>query len=239
MMRTAPALALLLAAAACGGGDDTEAPAGVEREAPAQIPDPAPTERPPEPAATPEEDAAETPEVAPGTPVPESASNQSAGIVQPVTADGYMELLWEDLMPEGEEERLAAMYQEQMQMLYSDGPIVEGSPQDVAVQFGTFNAVEALDGEKIRLPGYTVPFDFSADAMIEEFLLVPYMGACIHVPPPPPNQTILVRATEPVKARDLAQAVWVKGTLNIEIAETELADAAYVITLDELTDYEY
>ncbi len=232
MTRTALALALLVSAAACGGSEETEAPGEIEREAPAQIPDPVSSE----PAA----ERTDT-EVAPGTRVeePEPEPNQSASVVQPITADGYMEILWEDLMPEGEEERLAAMYQEQMMMLYSGGPIVEGSPQDVATQFGTFNAVKELDGVKVRLPGYTVPFDFSANATISEFLLVPYMGACIHVPPPPPNQTILVRAPEPVTARDLAQAVWIKGTLNIEIAETELADAAYVITLDELTDYEY
>jgi uncharacterized protein len=232
MTRTALALALLVSAAACGGSEETQAPGKVEREAPAQIPDPVSSE----PAA----ERTDT-EVAPGTRVeePERERNQSASVVQPITADGYMEILWEDLMPEGEEERLAAMYQQQMMMLYSDGPIAEGSPQDVAIQFGTFNAVNELDGVKVRLPGYTVPFDFSANATISEFLLVPYMGACIHVPPPPPNQTILVRATEPVTARDLAQAVWIKGTLNIEIAETELADAAYVIALDEVTDYEY
>lgn len=124
-------------------------------------------------------------------------------------AAGLRELGWEELMPEGEEERLAQLYQQQMMMLYSGEPVEEGSAADAMVQIGTFNTVPELDGQRVRIPGYTVPFDFSADARITEFLLVPYFGACIHAPPPPPNQTIFVMTEDPLQIRDLAQAVWI------------------------------
>ncbi|MEM9938902.1 MAG: DUF3299 domain-containing protein [Pseudomonadota bacterium] len=155
-----------------------------------------------------------------------------------LAARGVRELGWEELMPEGEEERLASLYQAQMAMLYSS-PIAEGSAQDIMVQIGTFNTVPELNGTKVRLPGYTVPFEFGANAQITEFLLVPYFGACLHAPPPPPNQTVFIISDEPVKLRDLAQAVWIEGTLYTQTQESDLADAAYTIKVDKIETYEY
>lgn len=156
-----------------------------------------------------------------------------------LAARGVSRIGWEDLMPEGEEERLAQMYQAQMSMLYSAGGIAEGSAADVSVQIGTFNTVQELDGKTIRIPGYTVPFDFGVDAEIKEFLLVPYFGACIHAPPPPPNQTIFVISDTPIKVRDLAQAVWIEGTIHTQTQESELADAAYTIRMTAIEEYTY
>ena len=156
-----------------------------------------------------------------------------------LAAKGIERIGWEDLMPEGEEERLAQMYQAQMAMLYSGAGVAEGSAADTAVQVGTFNTVKELNGKKIRIPGYTVPFEYGADAQIKEFLLVPYFGACIHSPPPPPNQTIFVIADKPIKMKDLAQAVWIEGTIYTQTQESELADAAYTIKLTSVEEYEY
>ncbi|AXE65771.1 hypothetical protein BBF93_17180 [Hyphomonas sp. CACIAM 19H1] len=156
-----------------------------------------------------------------------------------LAARGVKRIGWEDLMPEGEEERLAQMYQAQMAMLYSGAGIAEGSAADTAVQIGTFNTVKELNGKKIRIPGYTVPFEYGADAQIKEFLLVPYFGACIHAPPPPPNQTVFVMSEKPIKMKDLAQAVWIEGTIHTQTQESELADAAYTITLTAIEEYTY
>lgn len=158
---------------------------------------------------------------------------------QDLLARGIREIGWEELLPEGEEERLAELYQQQMAMLYSGGPIAEGSAGDVMVQIGTFNTVRELNETKVRIPGYTVPFEFGANAEISEFLLVPYYGACLHAPPPPPNQTVFAIADEPVKLRNLAQAVWLEGTLYTQTQESELADAAYTIRIDRIEKYEY
>ncbi len=150
-----------------------------------------------------------------------------------IKARGVTEIGWEDLMPEGEEERLQKMYAAQMATLYS---IQEGSAADTAVQIGS---VDTYDGKKIRMPGYTVPFSYDAKAEISEFLLVPYFGACIHAPPPPPNQTIFVRTDDPILLKDLPQAVWIEGTLHAQKQESDLADAAYIIDLSRVEKYEY
>lgn len=159
--------------------------------------------------------------------------------VNEAAARGVREIGWEELMPEGEEERLAQLYQQQMAMLYSGGPIAEGSAADTMVQIGTFNTVKELNETKIRIPGYTVPFEYGRDAEISEFLLVPYFGACLHAPPPPPNQTVFVMADNPIKLKDLAQAVWIEGTIYTQTQESELADAAYTIKVDKVETYEY
>ncbi len=53
--------------------------------------------------------------------------------------------------------------------------------------------VAALDGQRVQIGGYVVPLDFDATT-VKEFLLVPFVGACIHVPPPPANQIVYVKA---------------------------------------------
>ncbi len=148
--------------------------------------------------------------------------------------DAPQEIKWDDLLPEGELERLQEMYQKQIEMLYQADPIMEGSANDKAVQFGTFNVVEELDGENVRIPGYMVPLDLQ-DGKVTEFLLVPYFGACIHSPPPPPNQTVFVTSVEPVEFS--WDAFWLEGTLKTETAESELANAAYTLELSKIEPY--
>lgn len=81
--------------------------------------------------------------------------------------------------------------------------------------------VDALDGQFIKLPGYALPLEFTGTA-VREFLLVPYVGACIHVPPPPLNQMVLVQLAEPFEAKGLFEPVWIKGRVTVETSETIL-----------------
>jgi hypothetical protein len=61
------------------------------------------------------------------------------------------------------------------------------------------------------------------------FFLVPYPGACIHVPPPPPNQILLVRYPKGIALDDIYAPLWVEGPLQIEKVSNDLADAAYAM----------
>jgi hypothetical protein len=63
---------------------------------------------------------------------------------------------------------------------------------------------------------------------VSEFLLVPFFGACIHVPPPPSNQMVLVR-TKPFQVKHLFETVAVIGRLRTERARNDVATASYVI----------
>ena len=52
-----------------------------------------------------------------------------------------------------------------------------------------------LVGKPVKIPGFTVPLEDFASAATE-FLLVPFVGACVHTPPPPPNQLVYVKMDE-------------------------------------------
>lgn len=73
--------------------------------------------------------------------------------------------------------------------------------------------VDTLDGQLIRMPGYLLPLEFSG-TMTTEFLLVPFVGACIHVPPPPPNQIVHVRLDKPFKTDSLYTPVQITGRIS-------------------------
>lgn len=86
--------------------------------------------------------------------------------------------------------------------------------------------VQALDGKRVKLGGYVVPLDFDATS-VKEFLLVPFVGACIHVPPPPPNQLVYVKSETGFDVKGLFDPVWVTGRMQTKVAFTGLAEAGY------------
>lgn len=151
------------------------------------------------------------------------------------------EITWDDLWPPGEDERIAEIYDTYIATLESDNPggIIEGGALDQMMQFGTFTTVEELHDTRVRVPGFVVPLDFSADNEYTEFLIVPYFGACLHTPPPPPNQIIFARTQTPAKIEDIYIAYWFEGVLKAERNDTNLADAAYSLELSELSEYRW
>jgi hypothetical protein len=91
------------------------------------------------------------------------------------------------------------------------------------------DSLKKLDGKKVRMPGFIVPLD-DADEEGAEFLLVPYYGACVHTPPPPPNQMAFVRMVGK-KAVKLAlfDAVWMEGTLRITNYDSPYGQVGFTI----------
>jgi hypothetical protein len=103
----------------------------------------------------------------------------------------------------------------------------------------------ALDGELIRMPGYVLPLEFEGES-VEEFMLVPYVGACIHVPTPPVNQMVLVRLTQSYAINDLYEPVWVTGRMKTQSVNKSLGvfdgkidvSAGYVLDGTRVEPYE-
>ena len=83
--------------------------------------------------------------------------------------------------------------------------------------------VEELNGKKIRMPGYLLPLELDG-TRVTEFFLVPYVGACIHVPPPPPNQIVHVKliGNESYQSKELFEPVWVTGVMSTKSTVQEL-----------------
>ena len=96
--------------------------------------------------------------------------------------------------------------------------------------------VDKLDGQFVKIPGYALPLELDGVA-VQEFLLVPYVGACIHVPPPPPNQIILVDYPEGLTKMKLFDPIWVSGEIKTVIVENFLATSAYSLRAHSYKKY--
>ena len=75
--------------------------------------------------------------------------------------------------------------------------------------------------QEVRLPGYLLPLEITGKK-VTEFLLVPWVGACIHTPPPPPNQIVHVRLDKPYEMGGLFAPVWVTGRLAAGAVKRQL-----------------
>jgi hypothetical protein len=91
------------------------------------------------------------------------------------------------------------------------------------------DTLKKLDGMKVRVPGFIVPLD-DADVEGAEFLLVPYYGACVHTPPPPPNQMAFVQMMGKKSVKlGLFDAVWMEGTLKITNYDSPYGQVGFTI----------
>jgi uncharacterized protein len=159
-------------------------------------------------------------------PKPESKAKSATG-----TPAAPRELGWDDLLPESE--RLAPPANSQrIRPLFDD----ESGP--AAEQEGSAQINSKLDGLTIRLPGFVVPLGVDKESRVSEFLLVPYFGACLHVPPPPPNQIVYVKMAQPMRLQSMYDPVWVIGKLSTQGVSSQLAHAAYSIAGVRAEKYE-
>lgn len=158
-------------------------------------------------------------------------STSAAASVLPrmVHANTATEITWDDLIPPG------VPYSE----IIEEGVMDERN--DIWKPVFDANATRlnpALDGAYIKMPGYIIPIDLTVEG-VTSFVLVPYMGACIHVPPPPPNQLVFVTAITPWPSDTLWDAVWVTGRMSHDIQSTDVAETGYALEAEFMELYEW
>jgi hypothetical protein len=95
-----------------------------------------------------------------------------------------------------------------------------------------------FNGRNIRIPGFIVPLEFDDQQTITAFFLVPFFGACMHLPPPPPNQIIYAEFEAGIKLDTLYDPFWVEGTLATSLIENDMATAAYSINVMLIEPYD-
>ncbi len=94
----------------------------------------------------------------------------------------------------------------------------------------------ALDGVSVKLPGFIIPLDYDGTG-VTAFMLVPYIGASIHVPPPPANQLVLVTTERPYESDRLFSPVTVTGMFGTASTSTQLAEIGYALSADRVMPY--
>ena len=105
--------------------------------------------------------------------------------------------------------------------------------------------VEDLDGKDVRIPGYVLPTEYSGSEVVE-FLLVPYVGACVHTPVPPLNQMVHVKVDGGFVSEGLFAPVWVTGRINTAMTTQSISftdgamevEAGYKIEASAVVPYE-
>jgi len=138
---------------------------------------------------------------------------------------GYTELRWEDLVPKGWDP-MKGFRDRNISTLNDADPKVADMMQQMREAWDNAPTEPKLDGAAIKLPGYLVPLDESK-AGISEFLLVPYFGACVHTPPPPANQIVLVQPARPITGYRTMDTVWASGRLRTARQGSPMGTAAY------------
>ncbi len=143
-------------------------------------------------------------------------------ITATVSAAGQpRELSWYELIPEDERDTAS---------MITEPTNDSAAPAEVdAFMEAGFGArpVASLNGKFVKLPGYVVPLESDEGGLLDEFLLVPYYGACIHVPPPPANQIVYVKLDEAVEVRDITRPYWIIGTMKTWSHISGFAEAVY------------
>ncbi|WP_395787720.1 DUF3299 domain-containing protein [Aquimonas sp.] len=133
---------------------------------------------------------------------------------------------WLELIPE---EELKAL---------QDAPVVDHAGEPVAPDYTDSQPVLALNGAEGKLPGYIVPVTITEDNKISEFFVVPYFGACIHVPPPPPNQIVFAKPDEPIEMTEIWAAYWVYGKIEVKPTRNSVAQSYYTIDVQKVEPWE-
>lgn len=173
----------------------------------------------------------------------ENAASQVTNATTLVTLDGnvYQEIMWDALVPTNfTPDAIMAKYQDQLAQFADGSPEASDLYTQMQEEFNSAPVNEDMDGALIRLAGFIAPLEYTDDS-ITKFLLVPYFGACIHVPPPPINQTVLVTLSDGqgINFVDAYSPFWVMGQLTAEKATTDLAQAGYYIENAYFELYEY
>ncbi|MFK7751821.1 MAG: DUF3299 domain-containing protein [Sedimentitalea sp.] len=151
-----------------------------------------------------------------------------AALPHSARAEAFVDLDWSDLLPEGETaipQVLQGLVDHERTDLFSQQPASSGVRTD-------------WNGQIVRIPGFIVPIDYSGNG-VTAFILVPFVGACVHVPPPPANQLVFVTTNEPYDSKGLYEPVNVTGMFGTSALVTQLAEIGYALSADQITPYKY
>jgi len=154
----------------------------------------------------------------------------------------YKTIDWNDLMPDPWVKEMTKDMAAMSKLSYLQDSSEEATKAMSAIRKKLDEApiVKTQVNKKVRIPGYAVPLDAERSDK-REFLLVPYFGACIHTPPPPANQIVLVRPTAQSKIKKMPESMdvlWVEGELKEGRVSTGQGVSGYLLEAVSVAPYE-
>lgn len=115
---------------------------------------------------------------------------------------------------------------------------LRGDDRDLPEVMYSTRVVSAMHDREVQIGGYPVPLETDEQGRYISFFLVPWPGACIHVPPPPPNQIILVDYPQGIAIDDIYLPLWLTGLLQVDQTSNALADASYRLRAERVQAYQ-
>lgn len=149
----------------------------------------------------------------------------------------FRTIAWDDLLPRDWDPW--ADFQSagvDLRRLSDDDPRAAAALQRLRRIWDEAPLVAALDGAAVRIPGYVVPLETTAQGL-RELLLVPHFGACIHTPPPPANQIVHVRLEQPSRSLSTMDTVWISGRMKVARATTVHGVSGYALAGQRVERY--
>lgn len=176
------------------------------------------------------------------------STNTSAASIPPLLPESAFKTIeWTDLMPKEDLDALLnppsyvtdvedGSFEDQISSQLQNS-IAAASDDRYQQALASTRIIPEMDGQAIRIPGFIVPLEFDDEQTITQFFLVPFFGACIHVPPPPPNQIIFVNFPQGLKLDALYDPFWISGIVNTSVVENDMATAAYSMQMQSYEAY--
>lgn len=183
-------------------------------------------------------------------------SKQDVALSEPPGKIDYIQIQWTDLLPDEDLEALEnpPEYLDDIEDGSESDQLtsqLKAKPTAEIIASNNHSAAEnryeqaltsqkirpEFNGRPIRIPGFIVPLEFDDNQTITTFFFVPFFGACIHMPPPPPNQIIYAEYEPGIQLDALYDPFWVNGTLSTTLIENDMATAAYSITVSSIEPY--
>ncbi|WP_431051481.1 DUF3299 domain-containing protein [Roseateles sp. L2-2] len=173
---------------------------------------------------------------APAAPAaPSTSTAPAAAQAASAPTSGYRDLTWIQLVPPGWDP-MKRFRDVGIGRLSDNSPRTAALMADLRDELDNAPLVESLQDAPVRLPGYVVPLQTDRDG-VREFLLVPYFGACIHMPPPPANQIILVKLAQPSKQLRSMDTVWASGVMRLDRQPSDMGVSGYRLDAANVEPY--
>jgi len=147
------------------------------------------------------------------------------GKAAPKDGGRYREVTWDELISPSWNPA-AIIKSMNLDMMMDGDPRATAALERLREEWDRAPGNPTLNGAEVKLAGFVVPLEREGNAL-REFLLVPYFGACVHVPPPPANQIVHVVSPKPVPNTATMDAVWVSGKLALFPTATQMGRSSY------------
>ena len=150
----------------------------------------------------------------------------ASGFAGQALADAVIALEWRDLLPEDDTSLPGNL---QGILPHDQSSMAARQPPSTGIRTD-------WTGKIVQLSGFIVPLDHDGTG-VTAFILVPYVGACVHVPPPPANQLVFVTTGTPYESSGMFEPVTVTGMFGTASRSTQLAEIGYALSAEDIRSF--